>query len=298
MCDAGRRASRRRVAALVTAALVSACSGGGTDRAASGGGATTSAPSTVPAAKASSGPGSAAGVAPSPGGPAAPAPIPSRTDTPSDGPGSVGGSRGGTGAPPPGTDLVVPGPGLYPATVTGTSDINGSVRAIDFLGTVVIEPVSFAESRVRSPAGLGELQLVLRYLHDEVQLVSVDLTAGGTGRTFRPAVPVPYMPADHSPGTAWSWEAASADGLTTLRLDATVTGTETVTVAGESVPVTVVRSEITFGGDVVGTGRLVTYYSVERRLAVQLDVALDVTYALVIRARADVVARLTTLSSS
>ncbi|MGQ0616151.1 MAG: hypothetical protein ACT4PW_04040 [Acidimicrobiia bacterium] len=271
--------------ALVTAALVSACSGGGTDRAVSDGGATTSAPSTAPAAEASSAPGPDAGVVPAPGDPAVPALPPSPTGT----------RRVPRRRPVPTWWCRAQG---CTRPVTGSGDINGSVWAIDFLGTVVIEPVSFAERRVRTPAGLGELQLVLRYLHDEVQLVLVDLTAGSTGRTFRPAVPVPYVPADHSPGTAWSWEAASADGLTTLRLDATVTGTETVTVAGQPVPVTVVRSDITFGGDVVGTGRLVTYYSVERSLAVQLDVVLDVTYALVIRARADVVTRLTTLPSS
>jgi hypothetical protein len=161
-----------------------------------------------------------------------------------------------------GSDESTGGGTPAPNAVAGADPVDRDV-------VVVVEELSATDQRMTTPGDQFTSVTVLRYLETEVQLVSLDITAGPVNKAFHPAAPVTFAPLPGTPGQSWSWTITSTDGLTTVDQTSTIVGPETITVAGETFETIVVDTTLTISGDISATLQLTNWVRPADKLAVR-----------------------------
>ncbi len=193
-----------------------------------------------------------------------------------------GGGQGGAPAAA-GTDAPVP-PGLKPLAgkytfhAVGTMSLNGPPSPFDAQVVTTVEDLNDSDQRSTAQGvnGSGDQIQVLRYSNDKVELVSLEMT-GAVHKVFNG--PVLLAPVPGSLGQTWEWDLTSTDNLTHVHQNSRYDRTETVTVGGQSVDTVVVETDITFSGDIHGSGHLTTWVSGVYKMGVRSHSTLDATYA-------------------
>ncbi len=152
--------------------------------------------------------------------------------------------------------------GSFSSLVTGHQPRHGE-------STLTVDPPTGRDQRSLRQSQDRTVEQVLRIQDDGAYLVALVQTSQGLRKEFRPDPPALAVPFGAPVGRAWSWRMASTDGRTTVDTTLRITGTETLDVGGEAVPVVVVEAAVTTGGDVVATGRQVLWVSERHRLVVK-----------------------------
>ncbi len=173
-----------------------------------------------------------------------------------------------TAAPAPtgGAGKVLPAAGTYTVTNQGSASLAGKPQDVPPQGTFTITQLNATDTQES-----GLFDLTLRWAPDSASLVTLKLSASGYSKEFDANPPVLFVPFPGTPGMTWSWSLKSTDGKTTITQTqpASVTGTDAITVQGQSVPVFVVHYALKIAGDVTGTADLTFWVSPDYRLPVR-----------------------------
>ena len=161
-------------------------------------------------------------------------------------------------------------PGVYTYGNTGTFTAFGTAKDASGTSTLTVDPA------------VGDAQhSVLKGERDQtIQDVSVrsagsflnrlQLTNAAFDKTFAPSPAALLLPEPANPGTAWTWKATSTDGSTTVTVKNTVLRTETLTIGGEQVLTTVIRSVLALrGASLTYDGTQDTWFAPAKRLPVK-----------------------------
>ncbi|MEY2423281.1 MAG: hypothetical protein QOI95_3348 [Acidimicrobiaceae bacterium] len=264
------RWGRAVVVAVVVAALA-ACGGGGQKSNATATGSASNG-SAVGAGAEASGPNESgsAGDAQIDGGSAA-------ADADNGGAPAGGPSPSNTDAPAP--SGLKPFAGKYTYHATGTTSLNGPPSSVDVQAVTTIEDLNDDDQRATTTGGgggAGDQVQVLRYSSDKIELLSLEMT-GAVHKVFNG--PVLFAPVPGSVGQAWAWDLTSTDALTHVHQSSRIDRTETVTIGGQSVDTVVVETDLTFSGDINGSGHLTSWVSPIYKVGVRSHSTLDATYA-------------------
>lgn len=162
---------------------------------------------------------------------------------------------------------VAPTTGTYPVTFKGTASVDGKAQSVPSSGSITFTK-SGGNVVQESPDAPGDVVLVQRYSANESSLVSIEMTANKTTKTFVPASPVSYLQYNSPAGTGWSWEATSTDGKTKVQATASVGAMASVVINGETVSLVQQTTTLTMSGDINGTAKLITWASPAHRLPV------------------------------
>jgi hypothetical protein len=141
---------------------------------------------------------------------------------------------------------------------------------------VTVEDLNDTDQRTTTPAmgAQGEQVQVLRFLNDQIDLVSLEMK-GAFPKTFNG--PVLFAPVPATVGASWAWDLTSTDNLTHVHQSSQITGKEIAVIGGQSVETFVVETDITISGDVNATGHLTTLASPVYKLPVESHSTLHVT---------------------
>ena len=170
-------------------------------------------------------------------------------------------------AAPSDPSRIAPDAGSYPATFSGSANVDGSGQRVPSSGSMVFAAVG-GDLRQSSPGTPGNVQLTQRYVSNETDLVSLQLKAGSLNKTITPSSPVAFLRYDSPAGTSWTWSATSTDGKTHVSATGTVGSGRTVNVGGVDVATTQTDMTITISGDITGTAHITTWVSPVYRLPV------------------------------
>jgi hypothetical protein len=197
--------------------------------------------------------------------------------------GADGASSDGGAAQPAGSGDAPAPPGLKPFAgtytfhATGTTSLNGSASNVDAQAVATVEDLSDTDQRTTTSGGggPGDQVQVLRYSNDKVELVSLEMK-GAVHKVFNG--PVLFAPVPGSIGQTWAWDLTSDDHLTHVHQSSRYDRTETVTVGGQSVDAVVVETDLSFSGDINGSGHLTSWVSMAYKMSVRNHSTLDATY--------------------
>jgi len=162
---------------------------------------------------------------------------------------------------------VAPATGTYSVTFKGSASVDGKAQSVPSSGATTFTK-SGSNVVQMSPDAPGDVVLVQHYGANESSLVSIEMTANKTTKTFVPSSPVSYLQYNSPAGTSWTWDATSTDGKTKVRATASVGGTADVVVNGEIVSLVQQTTTLTMSGDINGTAKLITWASPTHRLPV------------------------------
>jgi hypothetical protein len=192
------------------------------------------------------------------------------------------GARGTAAGPAtsPSTTFAAPGRYRYATTGTFSSLVTGQQARNGEVALVVDPPTGRDQRSVRQSQD-RTVEQVLRLQDDGAYIVALIQTSQGVRKEFRPDPPALALPFRAPVGKSWSWHTTSTDGRTTVDTSLRITGTGTLDVGGEAVPVVVVEAAITTGGDVVSTGTQKLWISERYRLVVQQQEVTDGRFAAV-----------------
>jgi hypothetical protein len=195
-------------------------------------------------------------------------------DSSSDSGGQPSAAGNGDAPVPPG---LKPFAGKYTYHAVGHMSLNGPPSNVDVQAVTTIEDLNDTDQRATTSGqgGAGDQIQVLRYRSDKVELVSLEMS-GGVHKTFNG--PVLYAPVPGSIGQTWAWDLTSTDNLTHVHQSSRYDRADTVTIGGQSVDTLVVETDLTFSGDINGTGHLTSWVSNTYKLAVRNHSSLDATY--------------------
>jgi hypothetical protein len=171
-------------------------------------------------------------------------------------------------AAPPVQARVTPTTGTYPVTFSGSASVDGKPQRVPSSGTIRLAR-SGANIQQTSSDAPGDVVLVQHYGANESTLVSLQMTANNTTKTFVPADPVTYLQYNSPAGTGWNWSATSTDGKTKVQATGIVGGTSNMVIGGENVATVLLTTTLTMSGDINGTAKLMTWASPAYRLPVQ-----------------------------
>ena len=250
----------RTVAVALFVVALAACGGGDkkSDAAATGSSSDASLVSADPGASAATDGGSAGDAA---GG----------GDSPVVGADTGGGGEQGGGQAAGSTPAPTP-PGLKPFAGKYRFQVTGQGAPTEIV--VTIEDLSDTDQRTTTPSGQGDSIQTLRFLADQIQLVSLEMK-GAFPKTFNG--PVMFAPVPADVGATWSWDLTSTDKLTHVHQSSRVDRTETVVVAGQSVDTLVVETDLEITGDVNAKGHITSWASPAYKLSVRTHNILNVT---------------------
>jgi hypothetical protein len=193
---------------------------------------------------------------------------------------------GGGGQP---TARIMPTPGTYRVTVTGTTSLNGQTQPVPPNGSYTITQLNDTDQDES-----GDFALRVRWAPGSASLLSLKLSAAN--KEFVPAEPVLYVPFPGETGTTWQWSMSSTDGKTSMRQTSRITGPDSVNVEGQDLAAFVVDTTITFSGDLTGTAHLISWVSPEHRLALKQHTVIDATFNLAFNLRSDTTSTLVSLT--
>ena len=182
---------------------------------------------------------------------------------------TAAGQQGAAGQPA-GTSTATQ-PGTYTFDTTGTVTALGSARDAAGVSTLAVDPaIGQTQHSVLSDSHGKTIQdVVVR--PDGSYLSRLEISNAGFDKTFAPSPAVLLLPAPTTPGSTWSWTALSTDGKTQLTSKNTVLRTETLTIGGEKISTSVIRTELTLrGADVTYDGTQDTWFALGQRLPVKL----------------------------
>lgn len=171
---------------------------------------------------------------------------------------------------------VAPITGTYPVTYRGTSSVAGKAQNIPATGTITFATSGDTIKQTSSNAP-GNVVLVQRFSDAQAQLVSLQMSASDTTKTFSLSPPVTYLMFNSPAGTAWSWSANSTDGKTHIVASGKVEGTRDFTVGGMVVQTMEITTTLTISGDINGTAALTTWVSPQHRLPVAQHQVINAT---------------------
>jgi hypothetical protein len=157
-------------------------------------------------------------------------------------------------------------PGTYTYDNTGTVTA-GTPQDVSGTSTLTVDPPTAAgqHSVLTSDMGRTEQDVVVR--RAGTFLTRLVIANPAFTKEFRPPANGLLMPSPATVGRSWSWRATSTDGKTTATVTAKIARMETLTVAGERTPTTVVTSTLALSGDVSYTARMETWYDAAHRLS-------------------------------
>ncbi|MEY2398012.1 MAG: hypothetical protein QOJ00_1186 [Actinomycetota bacterium] len=162
---------------------------------------------------------------------------------------------------------VEPASGTYPVTFSGSASVDGKAQAVPSAGSIHLRKAG-SNVEQSSPDAPGDVVLVQHYASNESDLVSLQMTANNTTKTFVPSSPVTYLQYNSPQGASWSWSATSTDGKTKVAATGIVGGTSNLVINGETVNVVQLTTTLSMSGDISGTAKLVTWASPAYRLPV------------------------------
>lgn len=169
---------------------------------------------------------------------------------------------------------ITPAAGNYPVAFSGTSSVNGKAQSVPATGTIYLTK-SGNDVTQKSPDAPGDVVLVQRFSSNQASLVSLQLTASDTTKTFSMPSPVTYLLFNSPAGTSWNWTADSTDGKTHVSASGTVAGTENIVINGVTVPTVQLTTNITISGDITGTAQLTTWVSPSLRIPAKQRQVID-----------------------
>ena len=181
-----------------------------------------------------------------------------------------GGDQGG--GQPAGSAAAPTPPGPKPFAGKYRFQLTGQGAPTEIV--VTIEDLSDTDQRTTTPGGQGESIQTLRFLPDQIQLVSLEMK-GTFPKTFNG--PVMFAPVPADVGATWSWDLTSTDNLTHVHQSSRVDRTEPVVVGGQSVDTIVVETDLQITGDVNASGHLTSWASPAYKLSVRTHSILNVT---------------------
>lgn len=274
--------SRRLVLVPLLALSLAACGGEGADDPAP----RDAAP--APSTTASAGPDGGAPLGGSSGSSASAGPTASATAGAGTGGGAATGSGTGTGGAtgtdpgsttggttttaPQGAGKPAPAkataPGTYAYDSKGTVTV-GTPRQVEGTQTLVVDRPSGATQHTVQSSDQGRQEQDVLVRDGGTYLTRLTLTNPAFDKTFAPDPAVLLVPDPATVGRAWTWSARSTDGKTTVTARNSVVRTETLTIGGQRVPTSVVRTLLQIRGDVVFDGTTDTWYSEALRLPVK-----------------------------
>lgn len=179
-------------------------------------------------------------------------------------------------APSPAATRVSPDLGSYGVDIAGSASVGGRSQQVPTSGSVHF---TAAGSNVRqtSPDAPGDLVLLQRFSGAKSELITLELTASKTHKTFTPSSPVTYLLYNAPSGTTWSWSAKSTDGKTTVNATGRVGGSKDITIGGVSIHAIEIVTDLQISGDINGTAELTTWASPEYRLPLVQHQHIDAT---------------------
>ena len=178
--------------------------------------------------------------------------------------------------------LTPPAPGTYRYGTSGVTTFGLTSLPFPAVTTLVVDPASgtvqHSTRDLRDTAGNGPAtEFTLDYRAAGVYLVALKVTVGVSGvsqsQDFRPTSPVLLLATGAGPGAHTE---ADLPGATGAKLVVDVTGTEKLTVAGQSLDTLVMRAAVTLApGDVTGSQTLTVNVDRTSRLWVKERSVLD-----------------------
>ncbi|MBA2610086.1 MAG: hypothetical protein H0U92_14185 [Actinobacteria bacterium] len=163
---------------------------------------------------------------------------------------------------------TAPATGTYPVTFSGSASVDGKAQSVPSSGSIRISK-SGSNIEQSSPDAPGDVVLVQSYGANESSLVSLQMTADKTIKTFVPSSPVTYLQYNSPTGTSWNWSATSTDGKTKVQTTGTVGDTSNMVINGENIITVLLTTTLTLSGDINGTAKLMTWASPAYRLPVK-----------------------------
>ena len=179
-------------------------------------------------------------------------------------------------AAPQSQPRIAPATGTYPVSFSGSASVDGKAQKVPSSGSLRLSK-SGSNIEQSSPDAPGDLVLVQHYGNNESTLVSLQMTANNTTKTFAPSSPATYLQYNSPAGTSWNWSATSSDGKTKVQATGTVGGTSNMVINGENVSTVQLTTTLTLSGDINGTAKLVTWASPAYRLPVQERTVINAT---------------------
>jgi hypothetical protein len=169
-------------------------------------------------------------------------------------------------------------PGTYTYKVTGTMSVGTPTpQKVDTTSTLKVEPLQGTDQKSTTQTQQGGQETVLRFQPDGAYIVSLKLT-GAVTKEFVLNPPGLAFPQPATVNKAWSWNAKSTDGKTTVKSDFKILRTETIQIGGEAVPTVVVQTTVTTDGDIKSTSNGTMWVSEAYRLIVREDGKMNGTY--------------------
>ncbi len=162
---------------------------------------------------------------------------------------------------------VSPDLGSYGVDIAGSASVGGRAQRVPTSGSVNFKS-SGANVRQTSPDAPGDVVLLQRFTGDKSALVSLELTAGDTHKTFTPSSNATYLLYNSPSGTSWSWSATSTDGKTHVNASGHIGGSRDYNVGGIVVRTVEVVTNLQISGDITGSAELTTWASPEYRLPI------------------------------
>jgi hypothetical protein len=175
-----------------------------------------------------------------------------------------------------------PAEGDYTYHLSGSTTFSGKKTAMN---EDVITTITRLDGGRMEQSSDGQKALV-RFVDDEVQLLTLDITQPGFERHFVADPPVRYVPLPMKVGATWSWKLKAQDATTTFDQTARIDRTETITVAGRTVKAVVLVTHIVLSGDMKGTIDATSFYDPVLRVPVRTHQTGDFTFG-TFRAQSD-----------
>lgn len=151
--------------------------------------------------------------------------------------GSSSGGASGSGASSAAPVGAKPGSYTYDTTGSRSGGTPPTTAPVNSKTTSVFDPSSGTTQHSAQSDGSGQgggQELVLEYRADGVYIQNLKFS-GQLNKEFKPNPPVLASPIPVTAGKQWTWDMTSTDGSTTIHADNKATGTEAVTVGGQSV---------------------------------------------------------------
>ncbi len=179
-------------------------------------------------------------------------------------------------AAPPTQPRIAPTTGTYPVSFSGSASVDGKAQKVPSSGSLRLSR-SGDNIEQSSPDAPGDLVILQHYGNNESTLVSLQMTANNTTKTFAPSSGATYLQYNSPSGTSWNWSATSTDGKTQVQASGTVGGTSNMVINGQNVATVQMTTTLTLSGDINGTAKLVTWASPAYRVPVRERAVINAT---------------------
>ena len=160
--------------------------------------------------------------------------------------------------------------GTYTYDTSGTVTVLGGSKDASGMSTLTVDaPAAGSQHSVLSD-GQGKTTQDVLSRSGGSYLSRLQITNAAFDKTFAPSPEALLLPEPAKPGATWTWTATSTDGKTTVTAKNTVLRTETLTIGGQPVATTVIRTVLALrGADLTYDGTQDTWFAPAEHLAVK-----------------------------